>query len=708
MIGFFHRRRRAALVALFAWALLCARASADPGDFGGTDAASTMVDSERLWAFQPLSLPAVPRVANAGGAMDAIDRFLLARLETFGLSPAAPADRATLLRRVTFDLIGLPPTPEQIEAFMQDARPGALRRVVDRLLASPHFGERWGRHWLDVARFAESSGGGRSLMFPHAWRYRDYVIDAIDRDQPFDEFVIEQLAGDLLAFDNQAQRDRQLIATGFLLLGPINYELQDKQLLKMEVVDEQIDTVGRAFLAMTLGCARCHDHKFDPIPMTDYYGLAGFFTSTQSLTPGNVSGYVKMPLQHGQQAEHYRAHLESVERLNELCQQATEELDKLQALAANRRAGVVQRENLDRQLAQAGQLVEQLQKQIGQLKNQAPKRPMAMAVQEAAQPTDAHLLLRGQIRQPGPVVPRCFLTAASSEPSQQAGKPEIPPGRSGRIELAKWIASPDNPLTARVIVNRVWHHLFGAGLVRTTDNFGVTGEPPSHPQLLDYLTLEFIDDGWSIKKLVRRIVLTRAYQMRTHASAAARAKDPENRLLSHANRRRLDAESLRDALLAICGRLDTARGGLTIRKLSNYDQGYEFDTNRRSVYVPRFRNSELELFSAFDVANSNVVSGRRNVSILPTQALFFMNSPFLAEVAQQTAQRVLTETGPGDQRRIEALFVRALGRPPRVHEAQVLRAYLDELRANQPTKELETYSGLCRLVFASLDFRYLN
>ncbi|HTU19832.1 MAG TPA: PSD1 and planctomycete cytochrome C domain-containing protein, partial [Gemmataceae bacterium] len=490
----------------------------------------------QFWAFQPPRRHPVPKVKDASWPRGDIDAFLLAALEAKELRPAADADRAVLLRRAYFDLIGLPPTPEQIDAFVRDRSSNAFATVLDELLASPHFGERWGRHWLDVARYAESSGGGRSLLAPDAWRYRDYVIDAFNRDVPYDRFLTEQIAGDLLPAATPEERRRQLIATAFLVLGPTNYEQQNKDVLEMDVVDEQIDTMGRALLGLTLGCARCHDHKFDPIPTRDYYALAGILHSTQTLVHDNVSRWVEQPLPvRAEQEETLRKHEAIVADLKKRIQQAKK----------------------DKKKAAASELEKQLRKQQAS----GPRRPVAMAVREASRIEDCAICIRGNIGNRGAKVPRGFLQVAS------IGSPSaLPAKQSGRRELAGWLASRDNPLTARVMVNRAWHHLFGAGLVRTVDNFGTAGERPSHPELLDYLAVRFMADGWSVKKLIRTIMLSRAYQMSSAGRSDTLVIDPENRLLAHMNRRRLDAECLRDAMLTISGRLDRTLGGPTIKK----------------------------------------------------------------------------------------------------------------------------------------------
>ncbi|MAB87938.1 MAG: hypothetical protein CMJ90_00575 [Planctomycetes bacterium] len=792
-----------------------------------------------FWSFRSVADIAVPRPVDDAWARGDLDRFLLARMEGAGLAPSGDADRGTLIRRLTFDLVGLPPTPEEVEAFVRDRSEDAYGQLVDRLLASPRFGERWGRHWLDVARFAESSGGGRSLMFPNAWRFRDYVIESFNEDVPFDRFVTEQVAGDLLPHETPEQRNRQFVAAGFLALGPTNYEQQDKELLRMDVIDEQIDTVGRAFTALTIGCARCHDHKFDPIPTTDYYALAGVFGSTDVLTPGNVSGYVEHELVEPATIA-WHAHQKARSTLAATLKRAQAALggkgtsasrpvkraalkglvlddadatligewklstftksylekgyihDKdvekgeksatfapdipaaglyevrlaytsgsnratnvpvvidgiggLRTVMVNQRrpppidgmfvslgvarfgkgmgavitvsnkgtdghvivdglqllrskGAAAQRRKPVRSVPEQSKLeqrVARLKNELARLDKKAPPPPAkAMSVRDASKPADGHVHIRGGVRNFGPKVPRGFVTVCSDGPA------EIPAGRSGRLELARWLTDPDHPLTSRVYVNRVWQHLFGVGIVRTPDNFGLMGERPSHPLLLDWLARQFIRDGWSTKSLIRMIVSSRAYRARVTQSPES---DPGNRLLSHAHRRRLDAESIRDGILAASGQLDLKMGGLTIRKITQYDYGYVFDTRRRSVYVPWLRNAMLGLLEVFDVANPNLVTGRRNVSNTSPQSLYLMNSPWVIDQARHAAIRLLKAGPQGRKERIDRAYLVVLGRPPRAGERELARTYLSGPHAS----ETDAWSGLFQALFGCIDFRYLN
>ena len=640
----------------------------------------------QFWSFQPVKSHAPPIVKQVDMPLSDIDNFLLAKLEAAGIAPAADADRAAWLRRVSFDLIGLPPTVAEIEVFLADKTPDAHARVVDHLLASPHFGERWGRRWLDVARFAESSGGGRSIVFKDAWRYRDYVIDAVNRDKPFDRFIIEQLAGDLLPHATPVEERDHLVATAYLLLGAHNYEEQDKRVLEMDVADEQLDALGRGLLGMTISCARCHDHKFDPIPTADYYALAGILRSTHVLIHENVSKWTTRPL--------------PMEPVDSVALAAYEK-----SLAENEAKLVVARAS---QKPKDAKRVVILEKRIAGLKKVGPPQSTCMAVEDAKTIEDCRICIRGSVHHRGEIAPRGVLQVAATSTS-----PKMPADASGRLELAQWIASSANPLTARVHVNRVWHCLFGCGLVRTVDNFGTTGELPSHPELLDYLAHRFVNDGWSTKRLIRDLVLSRAYRQSTVFSAEAAAIDPENRLLWRMNRRRLDAESLRDAMLSASGQLDLTIGGPNIQddsvlaaatSTNPTEYGYVFADTRRSVYTPAFRNRMHELFEVFDFADQNRAVLQRNVTTVAPQALIMLNSPFVMDQARAAAARLLAnEPTMSDENRISRLFLELLTRTPTPGETQISLASI-----NSAKDKPEAWQQLIQALFATVDFRYLD
>jgi cytochrome c553 len=791
----------------------------------------TVEQGRKLWAYQVPKSPELPSVRDRSWAKSDIDRFILARLEAEKRTPAPPADRPALLRRLSYDLVGLSPTPEEVDAFVKDPAPDAYERIVDRLLASRQFGERWGRHWLDVVRFAESLTL-RGFIMKEAWRYRDYVIDAFNADLPYDRFVREQIAGDLLPAKTLDDRRRQMVAAGFLILGNTNLEEQDKKQLEMDVVDEQLDTIGRAILGQTIGCARCHDHKFDPIPTRDYYALAGILKNARVLEHANVSKWFEAPLpaDPAREAE-LKKHEEAIAALQARIKAEREKsgvVTKLQpgkpptvvavadvpgVVVDDAKAekvgvwkastftgtyigdGYVHDDNVGKGeksltfhpelaagtyevrfayspgtnratnvpvtiLSAAGEKVvtvneqehppidgrfvslgrhrfennqgyiiisnegtrghvtadavvflredktdapktpvrssgnlKELEEELKRLEASGPKREMVMAVREEKEIGDIAVHIRGSVHTLGEKVPRGFLHVATDGPM-----PELPARESGRRELAEWLASPSNPLTARVFVNRAWHWLFGAGIVRTTDNFGTTGEVPSHPELLDHLAVRFAVEGYSTKKLVREIVLSNTYRM-TSAGPLPDA-DPENRLLGKANRRRLDAECLRDSILQVSGRLRLEPPkGATYPASLNADYGYRHSGTERSVYAPVFRNALPELFEVFDFGDASVPNGRRDASTVAPQALYLMNNPFVLEQAKHAAARLLSEQHADDRARVVRAYRLALGRSPTEAEREVaLRRVAPEGR----------WASLFHALFASIEFRYVD
>jgi mono/diheme cytochrome c family protein len=691
------------------------------------------------WAFQPVRKVDPPGVKNKSWPRGAIDRFILAKLEEKRLAPSRDAGKRVLLRRLTFDLTGLPPSPQDTEAFQRDDSPAALERVLDRLLASRQFGERWGRHWLDVARYADSNGSDENFTYYDAWRFRNYVLKAFQQDKPFDQFVREQIAGDLLPGASQEQRDEQITATGFLMLGPKIIGGGDKEQARMDAVDEQIDTVGKAFLGLTLGCARCHDHKFDPIPQKDYYALAGIFGSTETvhgqlLHRRDLSGWNLRPL--GKEgAKLYAAWKAYDDKLHALKQKRDERQKELARLKKKVKAGTngVKEAAVNTPAAQPSRATslaatqEEISKlehtlaslaaEIKQLSDKPPpKPPLAMAVSDREVIADARIRLRGDVHRHGETVPRGFVQVVNP-----GARSRSPAHQSGRLELAQWLVDPANPLTARVAANRIWHHLFGAGLVRTVDDFGGRGEPPSHPELLDYLAARFVEVDWSFKRMIREIVSSRAYQMSSEHSDEAFRTDPENRLLWRMNRRRLDVEALRDGILAISGRLDLSPTRSTVAHLPDQATGVgdkphkPFESVRRSVYLPVIRNDLRPEFSLFDFANPQTVSGRRNLTIVTPQSLFLMNSPLLRDSARSLAEKLLKRADPTDEEGlVHAAYREVFGRPPSAGELQFSREYLTgwarEAAGGSESQQAGTaaLAALCQALLCSSRFLYLD
>ena len=980
--------------------------AAKPSDKPKTDEISA--EQRAFWAFQPPVEPPIPAVQHADWARSSLDRFILARLEQAGLTPAPAAAKRNLIRRATFDLTGLPPTVEEVTAFLADDSGDAFAKVVDRLLSSPRYGERWGRHWLDVARYADSNGFDENLAYGSAWRYRDYVIAAFNNDKPFNRFVEEQIAGDLLPVDPGGNPFEGLIATGFLCLGGKMLAEDDPMKMQMDIVDEQVDTIGRAFLGLTLGCARCHTHKFDPIPIDDYYSLAGIFKSTRTMDTytvvarwqerplaspevirerdehqkkihdtqsevnsvaetanqkllrearahagdylkaavielewadvlkankpigsdpaairdraavvieaedfarGNVlqmkTGYgegigvlvnqgelpnfteydvpieaagifqieiryaaagarpIKLiingelvksdaagrvtgswnpdtqtwdvtglfPLKAGQNvirlecagpfphidklllaagrdaggqpltaatppADGYRLKPEFVTHWAKLLAQPAEDVAALPAIwqtyrrtgklppaetaplvarlagvepqsphaLASRLAGILDEAERSWQVLQsaaetagakkladpaleslralfydpkgpfeipkgvesyyaADELASltRLRGLVKELQDSLPKLPETMAVSDG-KVEDLRIHLRGSHLTLGESVPRRFPAVFSGE------RQPLDASRSGRRELAAWLVQPEHPLTSRVIVNRVWQWHFGEGLVRSPDNFGSLGERPTHPELLDWLALRFVEQGWSIKSLHRLIMLSATYQMSTASNEAAAQADPENRLWWRANRRRLEAEALRDGILAVCGELDqTAGGSMLPTPNRQYVTGTGsilpaalYDSRRRSVYLPVVRSALYEVFQAFDFADPSVLNGRRDTTTVAPQALFMMNSQLVSQATRGCAQRLLQipagdDATATDMASVQAIYERAYSRPATTAEISRALQFVEQYAVAQTARQaapdearLKAWQALCRAVLSANEFVYVE
>jgi mono/diheme cytochrome c family protein len=683
-----------------------------------TDAANPT----KHWSFQPVRKVEPPPVKDTSWPHGPVDRFILARLEEKRLAPSRDANKRVLLRRLAFDLTGLPPSPEDVEAFEHDDSPAALERVVDRLLASRQFGERWGRHWLDVVRYADSNGSDENFTYYDAWRFRNYVIEAFHRDKPFDRFVREQIAGDLLPAAGQEQRDEQITATGFLVLGPKIIGGGDKEQARLDAVDEQIDTVGKAFLGLTLGCARCHDHKFDPIPTADYYALAGIFDSTQTvhgqlLHRQDLSGWNLRPL--GPDGVRLYAEWKAYDdKLDAMKQQRTKRQTELADRKKKTGAEAKETAVAKQEIVKLEQTLKSLAAQIKQLADKPPpKPPLAMAVSDGAKISDTWVRVRGAAHRRGAVVPRGFVRVLG-----HGARSKIPTHQSGRLELAEWLADPANPLTARVAANRIWYHLFGAGLVRTVDDFGRQGEPPSHPELLDYLAARFVAVDWSFKRMIRDIVLSHTYQLSAENREEAFRVDPENRLLWRRNRRRLDVEALRDSVLAISGQLDLSPAESTVAHLPDQATGVgdkphrPFASRRRSVYLPVIRNDLRPEFSLFDFADPQTVSGRRNQTIVAPQALFLLNSDLLRDSARRLAEKLFDRAGPAQEKDLVcAAFQEVFGRSPAAGELRFAREYLagwprGDAGASEGRRPVgaDALAALCQALLCSSQFLYLD
>ena len=798
------------------------------------------------WAFQPIRANGPLEFQDDDWTQTPIDYFILAKQQERGLAPAARADKLTLLRRAKYDLHGLAPAEAEIQEFLEDQAPGAFRRLVDRLLDSPRYGEKWGRHWLDVARYADSTGLDDDIKVPFTWRYRDYVIDAFNRDTPFDQFIVEQLAGDLLPPEGSEEVNQKgVIATGFLAVGTKPLVQQDKIKMKYDVIDEQIDTTAKVFMGLTMGCARCHDHKFDPISAKDYYSMASIFASVknfESLDPSMTVSKVHLePLVPEATYRRYKDHqdamgntkqrIESIldlemyryvieHRSPKLAQymlaayETYHDAADIEEVAARERldcevlslwvAYLQPREDLRLHLSQwyeastknraavaekyqqrfqargqewierldtwrqeiktwdgvgefpekpdlapgsdrffsevtllAGAMdeganaadgpfsipkpaldsilpsalqgrVRDLRHELERLKESSPpKPPMAYAVTEV-EGVEQRVFIRGSHNNPGALVPQQFPVILAGEDQE-----EIVNG-TGRLALAEWLSSPDHPLTSRVIVNRLWQWHFGEGLVRTPNNFGLMGEPPTHPELLDYLARRFMHEGWSMKAMHRLIMLSSTYQMQSHISEEAWTKDSANRLWSRFNRRRLSVEEMRDSLLAIDGSLDVTMGGALTDSLDSYgfEEAYVHPdkTLRRTVYLPIYRNKMPTLLTLFDFADPSAsIAVRPRTSVAP-QGLYFMNSDFVQQRARALAGHLLQMDGIDDSARIEKAYWIALTRKPESQEVDEMLDYIAEypIRENSTDGKVERWQSLCRLLLTSNEYNYVN
>ena len=795
--------------------------------------APTVEEGRAFWSFRPIGSPRIPvfEQVEQQWAQSPIDGFILASLKQKGLSLSPEADKQTLIRRVTYDLTGLPPTPEETEAFVKNESPGAFALLVERLLDSPAYGERWGRHWLDVARYADSNGLDENVAFGNAWRYRDYVIESFQKDKPFNQFLIEQIAGDLLPHANTEERLKNLTATGFLALGARVLAEPDLQKLEMDIIDEQIDTVGKAFMGMTLGCCRCHDHKFDPVPTADYYSLAAIFKSTRSIADEKL-GAIKFSFEHPiaspEQQAAKKAHNALTDELKKKITEATskaraalkQELrhaaaEYLAAAAilpdepnyAEVEAAAAQKQLRPRYLLNARlylaknrshpffkhwhqfreeggskrvfeyfsplfeksfstlktpseketapntslednvtQALEALndvagflaipdkeehafdratldslaamRESLAKMESSEPDVPSIMGVADREVARSIPIHVRGSHLTLGKDCERGFPAVMRNETSS----PIFPSRQSGRLELAKWMSSSEHPLTARVYVNRIWRWHFGRGIVTSTDNFGLLGARPSHPELLDWLTRRFIEDGWSTKEMHRLLMNSSTYKQSSQARNNQANVDPENHFLSRFNMQRLEAEELRDSLLFVSGRLDRNRGGKTIA-LRNREFVFNhtsrdrtsYQNERRTVYLPVIRNNVYDLMDLFDYPDPTAPNSDRATTTIAPQALLMLNSELVSESSRRLALQIAGERLSDDSARIKRTFLKTVSRLPSESEIASLRALLEKLRisigAEQPDSmnlNIQAWTLLCQTLLCSNEFAYIR
>lgn len=651
-----------------------------------------LAKGKSFWSYQPVVEPPLPSVRDHAWPLNAVDHFVLAEQERRGLQPAPMADRRTLIRRLTYDLTGLPPTPEEIATFLADTSPNAYDRVVERLLASTAYGERWGRRWLDVVRYADTAGDNSDYPIPQHYRYRNWVLDAFNADMPYDRFVREQLAGDLIEGGSEAEQRDRLIATGYVANTRRFGSYEDERYQWYLTYEDTIDNLSRAFLGMTMGCARCHDHKFDPLLTTDYYALYGFFSSTRYPWPGIELDKVQrdlVPLASPEEVARWKDARDA--RLNEL----EARLKKLQAAKAPADAIKAARAERD-----------------AFAKKPAPF-DLIYAVAEGKTAGNkvvgnARIQMKGDPERLGDEVPRRFplVLGGQTLPTGTTG--------SGRLHLANWLTEPSNPRTARVLVNRIWQGHFGRGIVPTPNDFGTMGQPPSHPELLDYLASRLVREGWSIKALHRLIVRSRTYQLSGEENPTNAGIDAGNQYLWRFPRQRLDAEAIRDTLLTLGENLDRSMGQAhPFPEMAkwNFTQHNPFkavyETNRRSVYLMTQRIQRHPFLALFDGPDTNASTASRITSTTPLQSLFLMNDPFVHEQARRFAERLLRE-GKDDDARLKRGYLLALGRLPTAEEQITLRSYLRQIREKVNGDNQKVWESVTRALFLSNELVYID
>ena len=628
----------------------------------------------KFWAFIAPSEPIAPNVQNAEWPVNPIDNFILDRIERAGHGPSEKAEPRKLVRRAYLDLLGIPPTTEQLNSYLENKDPNAWSQLIEELLSSPMYGERWGRHWLDVARYSDSNGMDENIAHPEAYRYRNYVINSFNQDKPFNQFIVEQIAGDLLPAEDSDKQREQTIAAGFLSVGPKMLACDDPDKMRRDIADEQIDTTGRAFMGMTLGCARCHDHKFDPISIEDYYGLAGIFMSTKTLNKYSVVAQLH---------HHDLSTEEDKERRNKITQ-------------------------LEKKISTKGieeDTKKKLQDEVSKLKKDLTPPYEVLAVTEY--PTkDVRVHLRGDYQTLGDTVPRRLPPAIAGQIQHP-----MPNDQSGRLELARSIASEKNPLTARVLVNRLWRWHFGRGIVPTPDNYGTLGEKPTHPELLDYLALEFIHSNWSIKSMHRLIMKSATYQQSAFTDDSLKKADPDNQLFARWKIRRLESEALRDSILFKANLMDLKMGNsmLTASKHKYANRGKlseHIKSNKRTVYLPVMRSSGYDGQNAFDFPDPAMINGNRNSSTIAPQALYLMNSPLIHRSSNSLAKiHKEATTNVSISNKINWMILHILSRPATETETLRIEKFIHTYSTDN---EIAAWAAFARTLFASNEFLYIE
>ncbi|HUS04902.1 MAG TPA: DUF1549 and DUF1553 domain-containing protein [Bryobacteraceae bacterium] len=744
---------RAACGALLLSVALCSLSAAE-------GARPFTAQQRKWWAFQKVTKPAVPAVKDPAWVHNPIDAFVLARLEAKGIKPNEPADKTTLLRRVTLDLTGLPPAPEDVQAFLSDVSPDAYEKLVDRLLASPHYGERWARHWLDLARYADSAGFKADETRPNIWRYRDYVISSFNSDKPYDRFVKEQIAGEELYPGDPAA----LVATGFSRHFPDESNARNLMQRRQELLNDVTDAVGATFLGLTYGCARCHDHKFDPILHKDYYRLQAFFANTRSedeaplLKPEEKADFDAKYAIWAEKTNDIRAEMKAL-AAPQVAAMYKDNFDKYpeeiqQAITTDPAKRTpfqwqmyhksqwllnVDQEDAAKKLkGDAGVRYKQLQIELAKFNAIKPQQmPVGQAmIDNGPASPKTHILGAGAYDAPLAEVQPGFLSILDPADAKVTPPPAVnSTGR--RAALAGWLADPNNPLSTRVIVNRIWHYHFGRGLAGTPSDFGLMGERPTHPELLDYLTANFVENGWSIKKLHRQILLSGTYRQSSAYRKESAAVDPDDKLLWRFNRRRLEGESIRDSMLFASGLLNPKIGGPAVfpplpagvETRGGWKKNEEeSETRRRSVYVFVRRNTRYPMFESFDMPDSHESCSRRSQSVTPSQSLELLNNELVLGWSRALAGRVLNDSGLTPEAQLDRAYKLAYARTPTAEERKAALAFLerhtpllearlaknekvplpDQLPAGVPPARAAALVDLCHMLLNANEFLYLN
>jgi hypothetical protein len=672
-------------------------------------------EEHKFWAYQLPRWQSFPKTKTRDWSKNWIDTFILAKLEEKGLTPGSPADKRTLIRRATFDLIGLPPTPQEIDAFLRDTSPDAFGKVIDRLLASCRYGERWGRYWLDLVRYADTAGDSADYPVPQAYLYRNYVIDSFNQDKPYDRFLREQIAGDLLPSQTEPEQWQRIVATGYLAIARRFSVVPEEY--KHLTIDDTLDNLGRSILGLSVSCARCHDHKYDPIPTADYYALYGIFDSTRYPFAGSENiqqqkdFVLRLPPPEAEKI--LKPYWDQLTPLDAELKRLKEEKKALEKGTPETESGGASTPG-KRTLKEVKAEIDALKQRRLPIAAQMPILESAYAVVDEA-PHNARILRRGDPKNLGDEVPRRFLQILGGQELSVEEK------GSGRLELAQWLTDPQNPLTARVLVNRLWQHHFGKGLVATPSDFGKRGTPPSHPELLDALAVRFIQDGWSIKTMHKLIMMSQTYQLSSDGDIANATRDPASDFLWKFNRQRLDAETIRDSLLMISGDLDLSLVGphpFPHASTWSFTQHNPFtavyETKQRSVYLMAQRFQRHPYLSIFDGADPNTSTPQRLVTTTPIQALFMMNSPFVHEQSDRLANQLIAAQ-PESQKRIDLVYQLVLGRLASPEEIRRSEAYLqrteEELKSSgvpEEQRSQKAWASYAQVLLSSNEFIFVE